>query len=359
MKRKILRLILPAFIAFSIVSCSKDDTTPSVSFDGKVIIINQGNYTEQSASISIYDEVTKTIQNRAYENANGVSIGATIVSGSVMAGKVAALVCNYPDKVVFIDAATAKDKGTAITEGLASPRNVAVSSDYIYITNYGAEHNVTQSGVWEFYNSYVAVYDVATKKLQSKVPVGTDAEGVVVYGKKLFVAVKEGVRVFDISTSTMKLISTIRSANVAGGAKYFAPDRNGMIWVSFPQKGLVQINPAVLSVSNVVEVPVDQMDGYITCDATGDNILSYKTTFNDQYMAEGASIYSVNTSNGSVSKPYNGTYFYGVGVSPSTGDIFTAEVSFTSNSVLKVVGADGTLRNSATAGIGTCRYLFF
>ncbi|MDP3437800.1 MAG: hypothetical protein Q8S04_11205, partial [Bacteroidales bacterium] len=112
-------------------------------------------------------------------------------------------------------------------------------------------------------------------------------------------------------------------------------------------------------VTNVVEVPIDYMDGYITTDNTGEKILTYYTKFNSSYMPEEASIYTVDVNSGAVSKLFSGTYFYGVGVSPSTGNIFTAEVSFTSNSVMKVVGKDGSLKGAATTGVGTSRYLFF
>jgi hypothetical protein len=61
----------------------------------------------------------------------------------------------------------------------------------------------------------------------------------------------------------------------------------------------------------------------------------------------------------SISEVLEGTYFYGVGVSPATGNIFTAETSFSSNSLLKVAGPDGVIKTTAGAGIGTSRYLFF
>ncbi len=348
-----------ALIATSLFSCiAKLDEAENL-WGGKVLVINQGNYSEQSASISLYDENTKQIQNRVYETANGVSIGATIISGTVTQNKQAILVCNNPDKIIFIDAKTGRDNGTTITEGLASPRNVVVSSDYIYVTNWGYEHNVNSTGLWEFYKSYIAVYDVNTKAFIRKVLIGTDAEGLAIVGNKLFVAVKEGIRVLDISKADIPFISTVRDASATGPAKYLVFDNSGKIWTSFPEEGLVQIDPATLTVLAVVAVPVDYMDGYITSDATGANILSYSTTFDANYNPEKASIYTVNVLTKIVNTFYEGTYFYGVGVSPSTGNVFTAEVSFTSNSVLKVVAPDGTFQNSATAGIGTCRYLFF
>ena len=98
---------------------------------------------------------------------------------------------------------------------------------------------------------------------------------------------------------------------------------------------------------------------YSFADKTGQKIYTYQTKFNANYQPEEASIYSVDVTTKTYTKFFAGTYFYGVGVSPSTGNLFTAEVSFTSNSLLKVVGTDGTLKTSASAGIGTCRYLFF
>ncbi|OFY39207.1 MAG: hypothetical protein A2X18_04090 [Bacteroidetes bacterium GWF2_40_14] len=359
MKNNFLKFLVTALVSTTLFSCIEKLDPIEVVRDGKVLVINQGNYSEQSASISLYDETTKQIQNRVYETANGISIGATIVSGTIGADKEAILVCNNPDKIIFIDAKTGKDKGTTITEGLASPRNVVITSDFIYITNWDYDHIVNSMGFWEFNKSYIAVYNATTKALIKKVPAGTDAEGLALYGNKLFVAVKEGVRVFDISKTDMPVLATIRDAGTTGSAKHLTFDRTLKIWASFPEKGVVQIDPAALTVSAVVAVPVDFMDGYITTDATGSNILTYNTTFDANYNPEKASLYSVNVQTKAVKTLYEGTYFYGVGVSPLSGDIFTAEVSFTSNSILKVVAPDGTLRNSATAGIGTCRYLFF
>lgn len=359
MKRNLLKIFLTALIATSLFSCLEKETEIEILPEGKVIVINQGNYSEQSGSISLYDENTKQIQNRIYDVANGTSIGSIIISGIVTPNKEAILVCNNPDKIIFIDAKSARDKGTTITDGLASPRNVVISSDYLYVTNWDYDHIIAPSGFWEFNKSYVGIYDINTRALVKKVLVGTDAEGLAIYGNKLFVAVKEGVRVLDISKSDMPVLGTIRGVGATGSAKHLTFDESGKIWASFPEKGLVQIDPVSFAVLAVVEVPVDNMDGYITSDAKGINILTYCTKFDAQYMPLESSVYSVNVKTKAVSKLYTGTYFYGIGVSPATGDIFTAEASFTSNSVMKVVGTDGTLRNSVTAGVGTCRFLFF
>ena len=95
---KFLLIAFAAILLFT--SCEKDTPGTDVTFEQKVLIINQGNFTEHSASLSLFDEKTMTITNRIYETANsGISIGATIISGTVSPQKEAYLVCNNPDKI--------------------------------------------------------------------------------------------------------------------------------------------------------------------------------------------------------------------------------------------------------------------
>ena len=357
--KKLFHLLLIATIAvFSLSSCEKDPQGPDITFDQKVLIINQGNFTEHSASLSLFDENTMTITNRVYETANGISIGATIISGTISPQKEAYLVCNNPDKIDIVEASTGKLK-SSITNSLASPRNMIFAGDKLYVTNWDYEYIVNDFGWWEYPNSYIAVYDAVTKAFIKKIPAGTDVEGIAMYGTRLFVAVKEGVRVFDASRVDYPVITTIRAEGVTGNAKHLVFDGSYKLWASFPEKGLVRIDPVNLVVDRVVEVPVDSMDGYITADAKGNKIYTYKTEYDNNYNPSGASIFSLEVSTNSVSEVLSGTIFYGVGVSPATGNIFTAETSFSSNSLLKVAGSDGTIKTTASAGIGTSRYLFF
>lgn len=341
-------------------SCTKEGPLLPI-LKGKVLILNQGNFTEQSASISLYDEQTNTMTNRVFESANGgISIGATIVSGLIDESSNAFLVCNYPDKILVIDPATAILKRSPITQGLSNPRAICGDSKNIYVSNWGTDYVVNNLGYYEYTNSYIAVYDAATHQYKRSVAAGTDAEGLIILNNKLYVATKEGVRVFDTTDPELPLIKTIRHEDASGNAKNLAVDKLGKIWASFPNKGVVQIDPTTLSAISAVEVPVDFLDGYICADGGGERILTYNTTFNDSWLPEIAAIYGVNISTKDVSTLYTGNYFYGVGASPATGNIYTAEVSFTSNSLLRVLDSSGSnLIGGGVAGVGTSRYLFF
>lgn len=355
----IVAITAATLFAATFTSCTKDET-PVLQSENQVIIINQGNFSEQSASLSLYDETTNTITNRVYETANGgISIGATIISGWVNSAKQALLVCNYPDKIEIIDAKTAVKQGTAITSHLSNPRAVTGDATNLYVTNWSTEYIVNSNYFYEYINSYVAVFDATTLQYKKSISVGTDAEGILLYGTKLYVATKAGVVVINTADPALPIVTTIRHPSVAGAAKNLTVDKFGKIWASFPATGLVQIEPSTNTALNTVTVPVDEMDGYICADGDGSRILTYYIRFNSSWMPEEAKIYAVDAATRTVSTLVTGTYFYGVGASPNTGNIFTAEVSFSSNSVLKVSASTGAPVKSATAGIGTSRYLFF
>lgn len=358
MIKNLLKVALLGIFSFVLLSCEKDNRT-NVLPENMAIIINQGNFSEHNGSLSVYDETNNTITNRAYEAANGSSIGASIMSGWVSDSKKAYIVCNNPDKIIVLDAKTIKLVGTPLTSNLANPRAVCGNQNYIFVSNWDVDHITNEFGMWEYTKSYISVYDAQTMGFLKKVLVGTDAEGILLKDNKLFVATKEGVKVLDITKSDLPTLATIRHQDAPGAAKNLAVDAYGKVWASFPQKGLVEINPVNLTATAVVTVPVDGMDGYICADGTGERILSYNTTYNAQWQPEVAKIHAVTVSTKDVKVLYSGTYFYGVGASPNTNNIFTAEVSFSSNSILKVLNPDGSLKKSETAGVGTSRYLFF
>jgi hypothetical protein len=358
-KFNLLRLLPLLLLSAALFSCQKDDN-PALPSEKMVMILNQGNFTEQSGSISLYDETSQTLTNRAYETANGgISLGATLISGWVDDSKKAYLVCNYADKIVTVDAKTAVISSPAITSNLSNPRAICGNGNYLFVSNWGTDYVVNENYFYEYINSYIAIFDAVTHAFVKSVPVGTDAEGVLIDGNYLYVATKEGVVVINTANSTFPIVKTIRHASVTGSAKNLALDKDNKIWASFPDKGLVKIDPSLQTATGYIEVPVDAMDGYICTDGDGSRILTYITEYNSSWMPEKATIYAVNTTTGAISSLYEGTYFYGVGASTATGNIFTAEVSFSSNSILKVLGSDGTLLKSATAGVGTSRYLSF
>jgi hypothetical protein len=356
---KKLNLILLSGFLLLFAGCTKDDNIIIEPPDrSMVMILNQGNFSEHSASVSVYDEVNDVMHNRFYENANGVSIGATIVSGSVGPQGTAYLVCNYPDKIEIINAETGESVGAPITEGLSNPRNVLVTGSRIYVTNWGDEHITGEDGFWQYTNSFVSVYDINSRNLISTVEAGTDAEGLLLFSTSLFVATREGVRVFDVTADRLDEVALIEAEEGSGPAKHISYDNNSMLWVAYPESGVAKIDPFSLSYIRMYDIPVD-VDGYITNDYLGNRLYTYKTLFNESYQPEGSHVYIIDPVTGDFTEFAAGNYFYSVGVSPLTGNLFASEVSFTSNSLVKILDRQGMQEGSLTAGVAACRFLFF
>ena len=354
MKKTTLLLAAIGFFAFS--SCSKNPVPDERAYSG-VIIINQGNFSQQNGSISYYDEETGQVVNLAFEAANGgVSLGAVVLSGWVDEHNTVYLLCANPDKIVRIDAATAKVRAPEISQGLANPRNMLTYGGYIYVTNSGTDY-IEDGWFWEYVNAYVSVYNQSTGTHIRNIPVGSDAEGLCVANGQLFVAVKEGIKIID--PLTHNITATIRSDSYWGAAKHLAVDYQNHVWVSYPGEGVMEMNSSYTAEERTISVPLDY-EGYITVNKERDQLLTFATLYDDNWQSTGSSVFAVDIHSGSYKSLIDGEQFYSVGANPFTGTIYTSEVNgFTTNSTLMVLKPDGTPIDTKTVGVGTARYLFF
>ena len=334
-----------------------------------MLVLNQGNFSEHSSSISLYDEDSGEVQNGLFEAVNDISIGATLVSGRVSPFKNIYLVCNYPDKIEVIGSRDFKLIGEPITQELANPRDIAIGENRIYVSNWDYSYEENSEGWWYYPNSYIAIYEKESREFIKKVEVGTDAEGLLLgVGNTLFVATAEGVKVLDTEEDLLTTKAIIAPEGW-GGAKHIVQDKFGWMWASFPAKGVVKFSGTTNQADRVVEVPIDTMNGVIESSAVDGSLYTYNTTFDSNYQPEQSTIYRISEGGESVSIFATGNYFYGVGVSPVTNNVLAAEVSFTSNSLIKRYSSNGTLRpfteenggsrEGAAVGVGAFRFLFF
>jgi hypothetical protein len=336
-------------------ACSPENTPQAESLGG-VVVINQGNMSQQNGTISYYNEENGTLHNMAFETANqNISLGAALLTGWIDQ-KVAYLLCAYPDKIVRIHAATAEVCAPEITQGLANPRNILVHDGFIYVTNSGVDY-IEDGWFWEYTHSYVAVYNQSTGAFIKETPIGSDAEGMCVANNHLFVAYKEGVRVIDLNTGAIK--TTIRSHTYLGAAKHVVVDYQNRVWASYPGEGVMEVSADYTTESRTIDTPLDY-EGYITLNRERDRILTFTTLYDDNWQSIGSAIYAVDIRNGTYKSLLSGTQFYSVGANPFTGTLYASEANgFTTNSTLMVLKPDGTVIDTKTAGVGTARYLFY
>jgi hypothetical protein len=342
-----------------LLSCEKnEDPNPIEEVQNGVLVLNQGNFSEQSGSLSLYIEETKTCINQFYESANNnISLGAVVMTGAVDKNNVAYLLCSNPDKIVRIDAGTGKLLGVPVTQGLANPRNLIVDEQYIYVTNSGYEYTVVDEWFYEYTHSYVAVYDKNSGNHLKDIPVGSDAEGLCIFNGQLLVAMKEGVKVFELSSG--QFLRSIVSQSFYGAAKHLVLDKDGRLWVSYPGEGLMAVNSGFSAEARTINVNLDY-EGFIVINDTKDQVYTFISLYDENWAPQGSEVLAINLSNGQQSSVIRGQQFYSLGVNPYTGNIYTSEVNgFSTNSTLMVLKNDGTLLHSTAVGVAAARFLFF
>ncbi|MDR2448427.1 MAG: hypothetical protein LBD52_00515 [Prevotellaceae bacterium] len=343
---------------FYLSACNFQSDPVEYTYDNVMMVVNQGNFSEGNGTLAYYHETGQEIENNVLYAANGYNLGAIIQSVAISSsnGNVF-VICNNPGKVEVFNAVTKTVLGTELfKDDLSDPRYMAMDDNYLYITNWGPAQDA--GGGWLTYpNSYVLRVNRYSGEAVDKIPCGSDAEDIISIGNKLYVATGEGVVVINKSSKTME--DTIIAPAFTGGAKHLVADKRDQLWASYPGGGLLKINPQTDEAVEEISIPVDWM-GQIAINVEADKIYTYKTTFDVSYIAQEAKVYELDIATKTYKDFATGTYFYSIGVSPATGNVYTAEVNnFSSNSELLVYDASGTLLCRRLTGIGTCDFKFF
>jgi hypothetical protein len=326
-------------------------------FEHLIVITNQGNYSEKNGSISYFYEANQILKNGVIKD-----LGSIIQSTKIMDDDGSMyLVCNAPDKLEFINYLASDNplKASVTDSLLINPRYLTGNDKYLFITNWGQGVGTD----WLTYpDSYVLVLtrDSDHKfEFMSQIKCGSDAEDIVIASNnKLYVATAEGVAVIAITDmgiiSDFMLEKTIVAPTYTGAKHIILDEQSKRLWVSYPGLGLVEIDLMQETVINEYEVPMDWM-GQIAWNPGLKKIYTYNT----DYSAQTSAIYEFDMTAHTYKTFASGSYFYSIGVSVMTGNIYTSEVNnFASNSELLVFDVNGNkieLQNNLT-GIGTCEF---
>jgi DNA-binding beta-propeller fold protein YncE len=123
------------------------------------------------------------------------------------------------------------------------------------------------------------------------------------------------------------------------------------------EQKLVAINLINNSVQGVYDMPID-WSGKIANNYIGTKIYSFKTEFDAAtYAPLWAAIYEFDVETKTNREFYRGvagSWFYSVGVSPYTGNVYTADVNrFIGNSLLIALDPSGNKIDQKEVGVGT------
>ncbi|KUG13904.1 MULTISPECIES: YncE family protein [Elizabethkingia] len=183
MKKNILLQFTLGAVLLINTACSSDRTINNEEpqkplrgpYDNGIIIENEGTWTDMNASVDfISNDFTKFTSN-IYNLTNNEELGKVLIS-ITFKDDLAYMVLNSSNVVKIVNRYTFKKVGE-ITTGIKSPRYVAVTDKYIYITN-----NTSFDP-----NNYVSIYNVSNFSLLKTVNIDNGAEKIAIANGNIFV----------------------------------------------------------------------------------------------------------------------------------------------------------------------------
>ncbi|KUJ61791.1 hypothetical protein AR687_11270 [Flavobacteriaceae bacterium CRH] len=206
------------------VSCSSDDDNtpePRGNYEGGLFVANEGNFGYADGNISYLSDDLK-IENNVFSLVNPEKTKNDIIQYIGFNGDFAYLVVNYSNKIEVVNRYTFKSIAT-ITASLENPRYIAFANGKGYVTNWGDGGDSD--------DDYVAILDLTTNTVTSKIPVFEGPEKIIENDGKLYVTHKGGYH-FGNSLSVINATTNKVETNfVVGDIPTALIKNNGSLYI--------------------------------------------------------------------------------------------------------------------------------
>ena len=200
MKRILLTIIAAASILTACDHSNMD--TPDVPSTGNVLVLNNGSWGGNDASITIYDAKTEAITANAFQKANGQNLGD--LGQDILADGSELYIAVNGSQIVFVTDHSLKIKKTITAEAdgnKLSPRYLTKGGNKIYVT---------------YYEGYLGEINPSNDYAVRTIKVGANPEGLAYLDGKIYVANSGGMNypnydntVSVVSASSFTVTSTI------------------------------------------------------------------------------------------------------------------------------------------------------
>jgi len=175
-----------------------------------VFVVNQGNFSDGNGTISTYDPRSGSLRLNAATNLGSILQSATLRDGQLY------VTANTGNRVDVFDATSMQR--TAQISNLGSVRYLAFSGNRMFITR--------------LFSSDVAVVNLDSRSIERTIPVGQNAEGVVVVGNQVVVANSNFGNGTTLTFALVDGSGTPATVNAdCEGPRLMAVDRENEIWV--------------------------------------------------------------------------------------------------------------------------------
>ncbi|AQX10621.1 hypothetical protein BAY32_15745 [Elizabethkingia ursingii] len=326
------------------VSCNNDRSDdipnpPSGAYSQGIIISNEGNFNTPNASVSFTTNDFSTINQDIYNTVNKETTG-DVLNTIGFKGDLAYLVLNNSNQIKIVNRYTFKKVGE-ITKEIVSPRYIAVTDKYIYVTN-----DKYQGG------KYVSIYNISDLSFVKKIDVSNAAENIAAINGNIFVQNASfgfGNKISYVNGSTNNLQSEVTIPNgqiqniIANSNNLYVMASDASAADSYiytlSDSGMITKTTVLKGISQASKLRIDSGKFYF---ATGVKV--YAMDMN----ATNTPTTPVITA--SASDQYSGLYGFDV----IDGKIYTADSNkFTANSTVTVYSSTGNILKTFEAGRGT------
>ncbi|MGL3001870.1 YncE family protein [Flavobacterium sp. RSSB_23] len=345
---KLTRVLLVAFTFAFLASCTNDDNenVSKGNYDNGVFILNEGN--SSGGSVSFLGEDLTTFKQNVYKAENPDDFFGVYVQNIFFDGDKAYVIAGGSNVINVVNRYSFK-LITKIETGFVNPRYGVVRNGKAYVTN-ANEYGGTSGNTDDF----VAVIDLATNKVESKINLNATANRIVLEGDKLYITEPNNSdKVLVVNTVTKALETPITVGSSANTMEV----KNGILYVlAAPYGSASKIVKVKLSDKSVTEVV------FPTTLTDAGNLDIYGSKI---YFTKDTGVYSMDiTATQPSDKPifnYSSTSQYGVmyGFAVENDKIYIADGGdFASNSKAYVYSLTGALQKEVTVGVGPNGFYF-
>jgi len=340
-------ILTVAITMLFIFSCTEDPDDYLVeAFTNGAFISCEGSFGTGNASISYYSNLSDSIYNDIFYNANGRSVGDVLQSVAIH-NENAYLVVNNSSKVEVVNTSNFKVQG--VISGVLSPRYLVASDKTAYVSCWG--------------DNSVKIVDLNTNEITGSISVSSGPDKMIIQNEKLYVANSGGwgvdsvITIVDINTNEV-----VKSIEVKYAPVDLVVDQQGDIWVlcfgkiiygpEDPYPILEETASKLFKIDTETDLVVleetlfeTQHPMHLEIDNTGALYFGGGYTFGGIYTMEIA---------GGVQTPIKivEDYAYGFNINPNTNELFvTLSPSYTSAGILKRYNTDGNELGSYECGI--------
>jgi hypothetical protein len=349
---KFSKLFLMALVSVSLfVSCTNDadDIVDSGDYNKGVLVLNEGSAGQGSVSY-ISNDLTSFTQD-AYTTVNGSDLLGKYVQSIFFDGDKAYIIAGGSNKITVVNRNTFKIIAK-IETGLVAPRYGVVKDGKAYVTNantyadWGA--SATAPGNTD---DYVAVIDLATNKLESKIELNATANRIVEKNGKLYITepyTSSNLLVVNIATKALETPIAI------GSNADTMEEKDGTVYI---------LRGPYSDRSEIVKVNLsDKTTSKITFPESLDGA-GYLDIYNNKiYYSVSNSVYSINTnatvaSTTPILTASSVANLYGFAV--NNNFIYLADSgNYKEDSKAYVYNLTGTLQKEFTVGVGPNGFYF-